>query len=1097
MKDFEKILKKDLFFILIFTLIFISFSCKNFITGSALKQEINDSISYALKDFQSVYVKADENTGKFLTEGEVKLKEGYDTNIQFTINSSDYIFDKFIAVDASNETIDRSDCVSFEMTSNEDEISRGVYKATVNLIKSQNNILIKADCKLIPRILSFSPEYSLAGVPQDSKIKIQFNFPVNEKYFNNFDNIEITSNKENINGYFDNPVLSKDFKTVIISLNKNKSLIENSNVMKEIVVKLNLKTTLNNEQIMKDSKVVNFKDDLQFNYRINSLKDSISPVINSLKIYKNEDNLKNDVNKLIDFPFNEYSEEEIEKYVKTNHVRDIWLNIEAEDDENGTGIQKVIIQETLVRDTNGVLIINPAKKEQKYDLDDNSANININNITNSIKNISLNHEFISFGDGLLNLKISVVDYAGNESQKIEYDVIKDTFITELTKDDIYMTNNKILPNEADENGLYKLSFTINPTAGSNIYFTKIGSTGNITFYENTLTKNKDDKCEVDIKAVYYSYDKINYIEIPLKEKETFYSSSTDYKTIFNYEITRDTSKDLYLKIIKKDSVDNTCENIFILNKNIEIVNYEEKSTSYSLYLSEPPAIFACIYYRYEKPNGELSEYLPYYTPTDNPIYIQKYNNNTFVDYFSGKKIDIQKKFFNKLGNGKYYLYVEPIYWHDNLSIGKTLNGDDIYRSELQGCVGKGFPIYLNTTKPSNTLSASILPEFTVKMDEPELNTGKRTVNITNNPNFIEEEGIIYSYYVYSSDNTVKFYTTNKTFEVDTGKIYYIKAFATDKNGNTVLSSTYKSINPNYDNTPPEIKMISTSINRADYFIAEEPTDNSGMYEVSSGIGEIEVIQSDKYNLTQNDLENSDSFFVKYQIGSGYVYIPQDEIVQKNIYIKAKDKNLNYKYLSNTNAYYSFIGRQSNATINNSGNLVYTFDSSDSYLSIEYLDDNKIWQNLIVMVNKTKNNNNSNYSYNLGTKSNCLLRIHASENHYRGNYDNQLYYVQYLKQDVSFDNTETCKIKNIFEGVSGITVLCDNFAFIHTLYSFHDYGDDITKWENCALEIGINYDTTSFDYNFDMNLIPENYYYTTICTFADGTKLQIKTKQNIK
>lgn len=154
------------------TFLFIT-GCSNFLNTSEFKHEISNAIDYANAKDISLYIKADTSTGSFLNEGQISAKVGYSVEIQFTLNSNEYVFNKFVAVDSSAPEISKNNIVNFEITSTQEERNRGIYKAKITPVVYDANILIKADCTLIPKIIDAYPPFVPSGYDQDTTIQIK------------------------------------------------------------------------------------------------------------------------------------------------------------------------------------------------------------------------------------------------------------------------------------------------------------------------------------------------------------------------------------------------------------------------------------------------------------------------------------------------------------------------------------------------------------------------------------------------------------------------------------------------------------------------------------------------------------------------------------------------------------------------------------------------------------------------------------------------------------------------------------------------------------------------------------------------------------
>ena len=190
-------------------------ACDNFLNSSDVAEEIRKAIDYNNSVTSHILLKAVSDTGEFLSDGEKDCKEGYSIDVQFTLNSKDYVYRGMKAISKTNENKDLSDYVQFTDKSTELEKDNGIYKVQIKLIKASNDIMIRPDCVLIPKVVSIAPAFSPQGFEQDEIIKISFNKPVDPKTFEDFQALSIYSDTEDLkDSYFSTPYFS-DNDTVL------------------------------------------------------------------------------------------------------------------------------------------------------------------------------------------------------------------------------------------------------------------------------------------------------------------------------------------------------------------------------------------------------------------------------------------------------------------------------------------------------------------------------------------------------------------------------------------------------------------------------------------------------------------------------------------------------------------------------------------------------------------------------------------------------------------------------------------------------------------------------------------------------------------
>ena len=193
-------------------------ACDNFMRAGDIRKEVETAIEYnnALSctvNFSSLDTE-NNDLGSFLTGPQQSIKIGYSKEIQFKVNTSDYIFETLQAVNINDEKLLPDGYITFTIEESSDE-STGLYRISVHLLQKNDNILIRPVCKLRPKVLSVSPAFESSGCDQDTMIKINFNKEMNLENFGDFSCISIYSETE-LWDYFDTPFLSNDKKTLCI-----------------------------------------------------------------------------------------------------------------------------------------------------------------------------------------------------------------------------------------------------------------------------------------------------------------------------------------------------------------------------------------------------------------------------------------------------------------------------------------------------------------------------------------------------------------------------------------------------------------------------------------------------------------------------------------------------------------------------------------------------------------------------------------------------------------------------------------------------------------------------------------------------------------
>ena len=182
--------------------------------------------------------------GSFISSGEKSCKVKYTTDLQFTLNSSNYIFKTLEAVNYKDNSVSMADYVEFTTLESDDK--NGIYKIQVKLLKESNDILIRPSCILIPKIAEITPVFESSGCDQDTAVKITFNKPMDVASFGDFSCVSIYADGAYASDYFTAPEFASDNKTLYVrplgaADNSKLLLAPDGNIeTKNITVKVNL-----------------------------------------------------------------------------------------------------------------------------------------------------------------------------------------------------------------------------------------------------------------------------------------------------------------------------------------------------------------------------------------------------------------------------------------------------------------------------------------------------------------------------------------------------------------------------------------------------------------------------------------------------------------------------------------------------------------------------------------------------------------------------------------------------------------------------------------------------------------------------------------
>ena len=103
--------------IVVFSIAFLFSSCENFLNGSDVTRQLEETIAYSNAKNISISLSCKEEMGIILPENTVSGKLGYNIELQFIPNTSNYAVinsnSLFEAVSRKDNSVSRSDCVEF------------------------------------------------------------------------------------------------------------------------------------------------------------------------------------------------------------------------------------------------------------------------------------------------------------------------------------------------------------------------------------------------------------------------------------------------------------------------------------------------------------------------------------------------------------------------------------------------------------------------------------------------------------------------------------------------------------------------------------------------------------------------------------------------------------------------------------------------------------------------------------------------------------------------------------------------------------------------------------------------------------------------
>lgn len=228
--------------------------------GGDTRKEIEDAIAYNNAQECTVVFRADAGTGEFLGSVERNYKVGYESEVQFELNTEDYVFKTLEAVCQTDRSVSRASSVEFKEISRNDK--KGIYKYKVKLLSDTKDVLIRPVCLAVPKITSITPAFESNGCDQDSIIKINFNKPMKPDSFE-ASAISIYSD-DNLSEYFEAAKFSSDNKTLYITPKENKLILPPDGAKSVLNIEVNYDFTS-----LKDSDGLTLSEKGTHTYKIN------------------------------------------------------------------------------------------------------------------------------------------------------------------------------------------------------------------------------------------------------------------------------------------------------------------------------------------------------------------------------------------------------------------------------------------------------------------------------------------------------------------------------------------------------------------------------------------------------------------------------------------------------------------------------------------------------------------------------------------------------------------------------------------------------------------------------------------------------------
>lgn len=1044
-------MKKVFLLLLLFPLFAVS--CKNFLKGEEVSKQMRKSIEYANAPEIEIKVLADKTEyGTVVSGNSIKCKATDEKAISFKV-ADNYQFlrweviysDTKKPVEVNNKIIQIYDDKALE--------------TSFLLKKAVNNLQIRPVCIEKTAVENCIPKDDGLINPKDTSIYITFNKALSDNC--NFDEIKIYSDEMPVKNHY---IISFQEKTLIFTPDSENFITfgNQANKIIEVVIPETFFCVENDIEVPLNTK---FSSSFKINNKTRAELDENPPKIKVEKLYRTQEDQNtrakeiNPVNK-IDFD-NFLGEAE---KIKSIVVKDkVYLTISGQDDDSG--IEKLDIKEYTVLDSKG-------NKIDSLVFDSQAKNESIP------YNSGNDYEYILHSeDGLIKLELFFTDKMGNTSDVQTVYVVKDTYVLlykkTYVKDGNEITEAPEVVNDYSAHYLDALHVRndLDPKTNPFDYITHkdfvLGDEYNtklefknfkdvICSYGTECIVSEMEDLKFEIKYGYDIDNLNNFAEI----------SKDDYKcSIENIDFT----KNLYISVKVED----------LMGNDIEFTNYIMKKTK-------------CF--------GIKNGY-PIFDDIENSsignagIVIKSGDELQFSSYMSSDK-EITELYVSNMMSGNVLSLRSPfakVYKKPETTTIQDLSNS--YLSDLE-IVNRSADLCITCTIKNydsnkdyyilNNLYRKAFKLTTVD------DNGEIKGNVTLPYNSTKEDGII-SFVYKDKNNSLSLYTgiiENQTEKEEDSGWYYITVPEPDPTKDLATPIRYY---------PMDIAPYGSTGSGFSVHMKDEA---SGIKETKkdSGIvkGEYFWVPVSQYD-TSNDKE---ALLASYSEKSLYAY------GQYNSEDKTTSLECNYKDLKENIEYYLFV-----KLYDNNGNCYYDklLSSVTPHIIQERLSVSKNDKNFVFDTASVGNGISRQFSYKCWTEFDVEKEIwKTEETRYNNdiiptnpcyiraiyeiqNWDDDFYNIIYQTVPTYYyTGDQTCIVKNMIDGIGGITIYSDAPCLYYICSSSIGYGNDLQKWQFFGQQISPK--QTSSNVQVDVSQVPDGDYYIVVAHFADGTILKSDVHQ---
>lgn len=1041
---------------------FLFASCNDFLSGSELKNEIDENIAYANLPSVTIRVAGDDSV-KFISDsGDIVLKATDTKEIEFELVSEDYYFADWSVVKKNDQATDGSSYIDIQTINGEKS-----FKTNVTIKKGCPDLLLKPVTKLKPGVFSASPAYYPTGVSFFKAVTLTFTQPMKNADLENWTHVKITDkNGNSIKENFNIPELSEDGKilTIVPVASKISKLLEDVQTFEiKISVDGGLSDVENSGYVTKP---------FTHTYVINKPVDDAPPVLTEINISKEIINLETREKTLIPINQNGFDEEWSIDELENHHTNgSIFINCKGTD--NSSGIKALKVTETLIKEADG--------SDGSGTLDGSCGNF-IEKTEGIFDSGLIKYDLKTRSDGIIQVDFELVGYNEKLSNKETFYVIKDTkrpnIQSFLLDSDSYR---EYFLHSVKENGLHEIN---------SFYF--------ILSYLGFYKENYEP---VYITIKYWDEgDEGNQKDYVTNLKCEADNLNSDKKQSYDLidKFLRNPQKNIIIKIIAETKYGNSVENVFKIDKTVKFCITGSESVDRGIFEFDAPEHRAKVTF----------DSLP---SCSSMYFYYQYKKNLYDTYEDGLK---SRKYYNdlksnevKLDPGFYKFYLQYknkgnflVFADDTIEFQVTDEGN-VKSLKNNGSVtvnDSDWPKISNVNISDGGPNSGVC---NVKYDysfagNPEYDFRVKFIRKTGNQEIVT--GNIDETFVLESG-----YSTETGYMVSSIYEPYFLCF--DKSGILLADSRDKNID--YSDYIIDIRDVHNLPFDADdlsFSGINESSPVNAVFKVLSYFDNPDVEQKITYyvvknkeslalmtysdalvkNLPEYTFEPGSDFITAGKQTSVPVEVPENGYY--TIFAKVKDKYGNYGI---KNGFFSsYVGGELDLSKISVDSNIITLPDEKAYGSYCYYYEDGEWKQNDGVESAQTENNEFNLTVSDGYKNKFVKLVSYSDaGRHTGatgpfrNYNKTVYlYPDYYLNNLKIRNKGMMELKN------GYQLFIDQPAFVRVLYSKTNWGDDADLWGTRGFETDCRVENETFTYTPNIREVPSGYYYCTVVHFADGT-----------